>query len=136
MMVLWCIMRSPLMAGGELTKNDNNTLALLTNPGLMEMHACSRHAHQVFRKKIGDNEVILWTAMKASDKGGYDGQYVAVFNSDGPDAEIAVDLSELELTGPVSGEDIMSRFECNFDKEIKVRIQSHGARAFCIRSVF
>ena len=31
MMTLWCMMRSPLMMGGELTKNDDFTLKLLTN---------------------------------------------------------------------------------------------------------
>ncbi len=31
MMTLWCIMRSPLMIGAEMTKNDDFTLSLLTN---------------------------------------------------------------------------------------------------------
>ncbi len=132
MMVLWCIMRSPLMIGCELTKNDDRTLALLTNPGLIMMHERSRHAHQVFRKRIGDNEVILWTALKSNGANGYDGQYVAIFNADGPDMETDIDLSELELNGPVKAYDVMSDFECPFEDSIKVKIREHGARVFVI----
>ena len=132
MMALWCILRSPLMIGCELTKNDDRTLALLTNPGLILMHERSRHAHQVFRKHIGNNEVILWTAMKSDGANGYDGQYVAVFNADGPDMETDIDIKELELTGPVKAYDVMSGFECPFDDTIKVKIREHGARVFVI----
>ncbi len=133
MMILWCIMRSPLMIGCELTKNDGYTLGLLTNEGLMEMHERSRHAHQVFRRRMGDNEVILWTSMRSDGASGYDGQYVAVFNADGPDAEIEISLDELELAGEVSGSDIVSQFESPYSGSIRVKVREHGARALLIR---
>jgi len=133
MMILWCIMRAPLMIGCELTKNDPFTLGLLTNEGLIKMHERSRHAHQVFRKKIGDNEIILWTAMESDGANGYSGQYVAVFNADGPECEISIELQELELAGECKAVDIMSQYECSFAGEIKVKIKEHGGRAFCIR---
>ena len=132
-MILWCIMRSPLMIGCEMTKNDGYTLNLLTNEGLMEMHACSRHAHQVFRHKEGGNEIILWTAMKSDGASGYDGQYVAVFNADGPDAEIEIPLSELELTGAVTGTDIVSQYESSYEGTIRIKVKEHGARAILVR---
>ena len=37
MMTLWCMMRSPLMIGGELTKNDTFTLDLLTRQEVLEI---------------------------------------------------------------------------------------------------
>ncbi len=37
MMSLWCMMRSPLMIGAEMTKNDSFTLELLTEAELLEM---------------------------------------------------------------------------------------------------
>ena len=43
MMNLWCIFRSPLMIGGEMTKFDDFTMSLLTNERLIEMLNCSRH---------------------------------------------------------------------------------------------
>lgn len=36
MMSLWCIMRSPLMIGGEMTKFDDFTMSLLTNADLID----------------------------------------------------------------------------------------------------
>ena len=35
MMTLWCMLRSPLMIGGDLPKNDTFTLNLLTNAPLL-----------------------------------------------------------------------------------------------------
>ena len=129
MMLLWCIMRAPLMIGAEMTKNDEFTLDLLSNPGLMDMQENSRHAHQVFRRKIGDNEIILWTAMKA---GG--GQYVAVFNVDGPKCDITIDLAELELEGDIAVADIMASGAISFYRDVmQVEIDEHCGRGFLIQ---
>ena len=48
MMSLWCIFRSPLMIGGEMTKFDKFTMDLLTNEGILKMHRNARHSHQVW----------------------------------------------------------------------------------------
>lgn len=53
MMTLWCMMRSPLMIGGDMVYNDDFTLKLLTNPHVLEMLAQSRGAHQVYRRRKG-----------------------------------------------------------------------------------
>ena len=37
MMTLWCIFRSPLMVGAELTKLDDWTLSLLTNREVLSL---------------------------------------------------------------------------------------------------
>ena len=42
MMTLWCMMRSPLMMGGELTKNDDFTLKLLTNRDVLAIEKTQR----------------------------------------------------------------------------------------------
>ena len=55
MMNLWCIFRSPLMIGGEMTKFDDFTMSLVTNERLIEMLNCSRHAHQVWRKNFDED---------------------------------------------------------------------------------
>ena len=133
MMLLWCVLRSPLMIGGEMTKNDDFTLDLLTNKGLMDMHKLSRHAHQVYRRHEGDNEIILWTAVRADEGGcGYNGQYVVVFNVDGEDTKIKVDPAELELTitPDMKVTDIMTGDEISFDDGIAVA--KHCGRGFLI----
>lgn len=129
MMILWCMMRSPLMMGGELTKNDSFTLGLLTHSGLMALHERSRHAHQVYRKHMGENEIILWTSMRASEAGaGYDGQYAAVFNAAGPKASLTLDPSDLELEGVHDCIDVMTDEQVSLATPIS--IEEHGARLF------
>ena len=76
MLTLWSIFRSPLMIGGEMTGFDEFTMSLLTNERILAMHKSARHSHQVWRRTVGGNEYILWTAQCADG-----GQYAAVFNA-------------------------------------------------------
>lgn len=70
MLSLWCIFRSPLMIGAELTKLDEDTLALLTNRELYRMARNIRSSKEIFRS----DELIVWQAI--SD----DHVYTAIFN--------------------------------------------------------
>lgn len=54
MMTLWCMMRSPLIIGGEMTRFDEFTKSLVTNKELLEISKHSHSAHQIFKK--GDQE--------------------------------------------------------------------------------
>jgi len=130
MMILWCIMRAPLIAGNELTKTDDFTLKLLTDVGLMDMHENSRHAHQVFRRVMGQNEICLWVASCA--KGG---AYVAAFNLSDTDCAVSIRLSELEWEGAVQAEEIYTREGLTFRDSMELDLPSHGARAFHFASL-
>ncbi len=128
MMTLWSIFRSPLMIGGEMTALDNFTMSLLTNEGILSMHRNSRHAHQVWKRKINGNEFILWTAVSSDG-----GQYVAVFNTGDKTAEADFPLSDLEIYNNVSADELWSGKEYKFEESIKVTIPSHGAKAFYLK---
>ena len=72
MLTLWCICRSPLMIGSELSKLDQETINLLTNIDVLRLTEVSSGAREVYR----DNDVIVW---RAGDR--YDGsEYVGIFN--------------------------------------------------------
>lgn len=58
LMTLWCIARSPLMFGGDLTRLDAWTLSLLTNREVLEVHQSSRANRQLFRQA----DRIAWIA--------------------------------------------------------------------------
>ena len=88
MMTLWCIMRSPLMIGGEMTRFDDFTMSLLTNAELIEMLKCSHSAHPLFRKSVDGNEQIAWFASHANGKD----YYVALFNAGESECEISAQL--------------------------------------------
>jgi hypothetical protein len=70
-MTLWCIFRSPLIMGGNLTRMDEFTTSLLTNPEVLAVDQHSSGGKQVI---AGDN-AIVWSAHD-----GTNGQYLAVFN--------------------------------------------------------
>ena len=127
MMTLWCIFRSPLMIGGELTKTDEFTLDLLANEEILKMHKNARHSHQVWRKEINGIEHILWTA--ASCEGG---TYAAVFNAGEQDSEIEIPLTDLEIYDCVKGKELWSGKEMPLDSALSVKISKHGAKAFYI----
>lgn len=133
MMLLWCVMRAPLIMGGEMTKNDEFTLNTLTNKGLMELHASSRHAHQVFRKDINGNEIIVWTAMKDDGNGGYDGQYVVIFNAAGEKTEIKLTLEELEIEDKKAITEIIDGTELGTNDIIECKLPKHGAMGFLLK---
>lgn len=60
MLTLWCIMRSPLMIGGDMTGFDSFTMTLLNNSELIEVLKHTHSAHPLFRKKTGNTETCAW----------------------------------------------------------------------------
>ena len=72
-MTLWSIARSPLIMGGDLTKLDDFTLALLTNDEVIAVDQHSAGGRQLFNR---DN-LIGWVA----DVPGSMDKYVALFNA-------------------------------------------------------
>ena len=128
MMTLWSIMRSPLIIGGEMTGFDEFTMGLITNEGILKMHRNSRHAHQVFRRPEGENELICWVA---SDCEG--GMYIALFNAGETDGEFEIPLEELEINVPVSATELWSGQVGEFTEKICASLPLHGAMAFYVR---
>ena len=127
MLTLWSIFRSPLFIGGEMTKFDKFTLDLITNEGILDMHKNARHAHQVFRKTIDGNELILWIA-----SGAYGGSYIALFNAGESTAKYTLDLKSIELEGEHSYTELWSAAE-GTGSGISCEIPPHGAKAYYLR---
>ena len=72
MMTLWCMMRSPLMIGAEMSKNDDFTLALLTNADVLAIGKESFCGHPLRTTQ----EESVWIAPRQDGKG----VYAALFN--------------------------------------------------------
>ena len=73
LMNLWAIVRSPLMMGGDLTKNDDFTLSLLTNEEMLSVNQNSTGNRQLFNR----NGLIAWVA----DVPNSPDKYLSVFNT-------------------------------------------------------
>ena len=76
LMTMWCIGRSPLILGGNLPKNDDFTLSLLTNDEVIAVNQNSANNHQLFNT----NNQVAWVA----DVPGSKDKYLAVFNTSPP----------------------------------------------------
>ena len=71
MMTLWSIARSPLILGANLTKLDDWTLGLLTNPEVLAMDQVGHNQ----KEALHDGDLIVWTS-----EGGSGEHYLALFN--------------------------------------------------------
>jgi hypothetical protein len=89
MMTLWCMFRSPLMIGSELTRLDQWTLELLTNQRVLSLLTASEGAKQVMRNK----QQAIWIS-KASNEAAY---YLALFNLSDETRNIGITAEELEM---------------------------------------
>jgi len=73
LMSLWAIGRSPLIFGGDMTKLDDFTKEMLTNPEMLKVNQESSNNRQVYNEK----NLIAWTADVPNSKD----KYIALFNA-------------------------------------------------------
>ena len=76
MMSLWGICHSPLFFGGEMTRNDDFTLSLLTNEEYHRMHKYGVEARQVLNDE--DLGRVAWTSLDPETGN----RYLALFQRD------------------------------------------------------
>ena len=124
MMTLWCMARSPLMIGAEMTKNDAFTLSLLTNRKVLEIEKESRNARPL---RTTDTESV-WTAPRRDGKG----IYLALFNLGDEKREISVTAREAELDGECLAEELWSGRKEKTDGNIRAEIGPHDAKVYLI----
>lgn len=76
-MTLWCIARSPLILGADMTRMDADTLKLLTNREVLAVNQASSGNRQISRDS---DDRIVWAADAPDGKD----KYVALFNAGTP----------------------------------------------------
>ncbi len=123
MMTLWCIFRSPLMLGCELTKLDEWTKKLITNDKVLRLLKESYGAKQIER----DENHAVWFSYGTEEKV----TYLALFNFEEESRELAVALEKIEAEEIVSGEELWSgRILSETTESIRAEIPAHGAVLF------
>ncbi|MBR4759979.1 MAG: glycoside hydrolase family 27 protein, partial [Lachnospiraceae bacterium] len=122
MMTLWCMMRSPLFIGGEMTKFDDFTLELLTNADLLEVTNHTHSAHPLFRRITDGKEQIAWFAPHENGKD----YYLALFNCAEEECEIS---ATIPVRGSFQVTDVWSGKLCGkVEGVLSAKVKSHGAR--------
>lgn len=134
LMSLWCIFRSPLMLGCELTLLDEDTIKVITNADILHLTGHSEGARQIKR----DADEVVW-ASRDERNGIY---YIAQFNLEQQEKlmEIADDevFKIIELIDPNAAgksltisqiEELWSHTSCS---SISGRVAAHGANVYKI----
>ena len=121
MMTLWCMMRSPLMMGGEMTKNDAFTLGLLTNAPLLEIQKTTWCAHPLYTTE----EESAWVTPRKDGKGAY----VALFNLSDKKRKVSVDAGAAGLTGIKAATELWSGKSC---KKLSATLAAHDAAVWFV----
>ncbi len=113
---LWCMFRSPLMMGGELTLLDDATFALLTNRDLIGINQRSTGN----RPLVSDSEKAVWTC---TDGGG--NTVIAFFNLQHAPQTLEYDPGETAaLTDLWSGETLRPA------GKLALRLEARESRVF------
>ena len=118
MITLWCMMRSPLMIGGELTKNDAFTLDLLTRKDVLEIEKESWCAHPLRTAE----EESAWIAPRKDGKG----MYLALFNLGDKKRTVTVTAEEAGLPF-LAGQELWGGKEVRKAKQIRMALAPHDA---------
>lgn len=91
LMSLWAIGRSPLIFGGDMTRLDDFTKEMLTNPEMLKVNQESTNNRQVYNEK----NLIVWTADVPNSRD----KYVALFNAQSKGDNI--DFANANYASPV-----------------------------------
>ena len=122
MMTLWCMMRSPLMIGGEMTKNDGFTLQLLTNGEVLDIEKESWSAHPLFTT----GEESAWVAPRR-DGAGY---YLALFNLSDEERTVSVSVKEHGLADMSRAKELWTGRAVPETGSLSATLPAHDAALF------
>ncbi|HZO99639.1 MAG TPA: glycoside hydrolase family 27 protein [Terriglobia bacterium] len=120
LLTLWCIMRSPLMIGGDLPHFDEWTSALLSNA---EVIAVDQHS-TANRPLITTNGTVIWSAKPE----GVNGHYLAIFNRGDKILNIALQWNEMGLESgkPYKLRDLWEHKDLGPAALLKLTLQPHA----------
>ena len=125
MMTLWCMMRSPLMMGGDLDKNDDFTLELLKNEAVIALLTQSHCARPLYTTE----KKAAWTALRKDGAGAY----LALFNLSNVACVIAQTTDTLEC-GPVrSVTELWTGETPPADSDLRASLPPHGAKLYYLQ---
>jgi alpha-galactosidase len=120
LMTLWCIFRSPLIMGGDLTSLDPWTLSLLENDEVLAVDQASSGNRELFER----SPQVAWEAVASSGRA----KYVALFDTGESAAKVTVTWKELGLGGKCSVRDLWAKRNLGlFDSEFSSRLNPHAA---------
>lgn len=131
MLTLWCIFRSPLMLGCELTKLDEWTTKLITNDKVLGLLKHSKGARQLER----DASHAVWISQDTE----VEAVYIALFNFEEESRRLGLELDTVEveseescslsakLANGFAAEELWSGQKFTAKKRVEIEVSAHGA---------
>ncbi len=118
---LWSLLAAPLLIGCDMSQMDDFTLALLTNPEVLEVN--QDPLGQQARRIAVDGKLEVWARPLS------DGAWaVGLFNRGRSETELRVRWSDLGLDGPQKVRDLWRRVDLGeFDGGFAAPVARHGA---------
>ncbi len=130
---LWCITRSPLILGANLTKLDDLTRSLLSNQNMLFMNQNATYSRPLDASTLGPGfeNVRVWRAsINEPGARGYK-EYFGFFNLGESATTVKVTWSQLGLDGKKhSATSEWDDSETKDSKEISVTIPAHGSQVY------
>jgi alpha-galactosidase len=137
LLTLWCISRSPLMIGANLTRMDAATRELLINPEVLAVDQRSSAARVVHR----DGDVVVWLATPSvgataranagTDGGTNAGHYVAVFNVGEAAQSLDLPWPQIGIDTPVAAlRDLWLRKDLQPQSQLRVNLSPHASALY------
>ncbi len=125
LMTLWCMLRSPLMIGCELTKCDTFTLKLFTNAAVLDILRTSHCAHPLYTT----GQAAAWMAPRTDGTG----CYLALFNLADEPAVLRQPVDELGLASPAFITELWTDEAVAPAEVISAKLPPHSAALYCLR---
>ena len=123
MMTLWSMMRSPLMIGAEMTKNDEFTTSLLQNADVLAIGKESFCGHPLWTTA----EESVWVAPRRDGQG----VYVALFNLS--DEERTVSVAATQYEGGSTATELWNGKSCAAADGLCADLAAHDAVVFLVK---
>jgi len=124
LMTLWCISRSPLFVGGDLPTSSPETIALLTNPRVLEINAHATKPTEVMREA----DYIVWTAELSGAR------VAAVFAVGDAPLELRLPLASIAASDVHDGVDAWSGGRAPIENDaLQIELPTHGAALYVLQ---
>jgi alpha-galactosidase len=120
---LWSMLRSPLIAGCNLTQMDNWTSSLLTNEEVIAVDQHSRGARQI----MNDGTKAVWVSKPESGKGAY----IALFNLSDTPQKVEYPIQGLGLgNAAFKVRDLWARKDAGTTDILSATLQPHASALY------
>jgi len=125
-LTLWAIFRSPLIMGSNLTRLDDFTTSLLTNPEIIAVNQHSTNNRAV----ITSPDRAIWTAQPETGRG----YYVALFNRSDQSVTLHYNWADLGIPGArYTVRDLWTHQEIPVVAKLDVTLRPHASALYHLR---